>query len=144
MDYAADDEEDQVAFVEDIQVLLFDEDQQQFNDSVTEESILRLTTALQRLTEIHCPDGTRGVILDKMSVVKKTRGVSVREYIRSIRKLGRMLNYIMDNEAIPTSDVVRMYKSGMPIHWQIEANRLSRSWEYNDLVHQFELIERNE
>ncbi|GMF44513.1 unnamed protein product [Phytophthora fragariaefolia] len=116
MGYAADDEEDQVTFVEDI----------------------------QRLTESHCPDGTRGMILDEMSALKKTRNVSVGEYTRSFRKLGRMLNYITDNEAIPTSDVIRMYKNGMPIDWQIEVNRLSRSWEYNDLVHQFELIEGNE
>lgn len=131
-----------MAFVEDIQVLLFDEDLQQFNETVAEESILWPTTVA--LVEIHCPDGTRGVILDDMSALKKTRNVSVREYTRSFRKLGRMLNYITDNEAIPTSDVIRMYKSGMPIDWQIELNRLSRSWEYNDLVHQFELIERNE
>ncbi|GMF54447.1 unnamed protein product [Phytophthora fragariaefolia] len=133
MGYAADDEEDQVAFVEDIQVLLFDEDLQQFNDTVAEESILRPTTvalvALQRLTESHSPDGTRGVILDEMSALTKTRNVSVQEYTRSFRKLGRMLNYITDNEAIPTSDVIRMYKNGMPIDWQIEVNRLSRSWE---------------
>ncbi|GMF28691.1 unnamed protein product [Phytophthora fragariaefolia] len=105
MGYAADDEEDQVVFVEDIQVLLVDEDLQQFNGTVTEESILLPTTValvtLQRLTEIHCPDGTRGVILDDMSALKNTRNASVR---------------------------------GM--------GRLSRSWEYNDLVHQFELIER--
>ncbi|OWY95888.1 hypothetical protein PHMEG_00033990 [Phytophthora megakarya] len=136
--YAADDEEGQVLFVEDIQVQLFDEDLQQSNDSVTEDSILQSTTvalvALLRLTEAHCPDGTRG----------KTRDISVREYTRSFRKLGRILSYISDNEAIPTSDEVRMDKSGTPMNWQIQSYRVSRSWEYTVLLHQFELIEPNE
>ncbi|OWY93817.1 hypothetical protein PHMEG_00036640 [Phytophthora megakarya] len=119
--YAADDEEGQVLFVEDIQVQLFDEDLQQFNDSVTEESILQSTT-----------------------VALKTRDINVREYTRSFRKLGRILSYISDNEAIPTSDEVRMDKSGTPMNWQIQSYRVSRSWEYTVLLHQFELIEPDE
>ncbi|KAG1691534.1 hypothetical protein DVH05_009390 [Phytophthora capsici] len=66
-----------------------------------------------------------------MSALKKTRDNSVREYTRSFQKPGRMIQYIEDNEAIPMSDVIRMYKSGMPVNWQV--NRLWCSWEYRDL-----------
>eukprot|EP00644_Phytophthora_capsici_P016207 jgi/Phyca11/115494/e_gw1.28.560.1 len=128
---------DQQAFIEDIQVLLFGEDLQQFNDAVAEEVLLRpdvALVALKRLTAVHCPDGTRGVVIDEMSALKKTRDNSVREYTRSFQKPGRMIQYIEDNEAIPMSDVIRMYKSGMPVNWQV--NRLWCSWEYRDLVRQ--------
>ncbi|EEY60994.1 uncharacterized protein PITG_01238 [Phytophthora infestans T30-4] len=145
--YTADDEEDQRSFIGDLQILLFDEDLQQLNDTVVEESLLRpdvALVALQRLTKVHCPDGARGVIIDEMTTLKKTRNISVREYTRSFQKLERMLQYITDNEAVPTSDVICMYKSGIPVDWQIEVNRLSRSWDYRELIHQLELIDRNE
>ncbi|OWY92288.1 hypothetical protein PHMEG_00038773 [Phytophthora megakarya] len=132
-------EEDQFAFVEDLQVLLFDDDLLMFNDVVVEEQLEHVDVAihsLRRLTMVHCPPGTRTLIIDELTDLRKTA--------RAFRKLNRYLTFIDENEAIPEADCVRMYKSGMPIEWQIEVSRLSRSWDFAGLEQQFELIERVE
>ncbi|DBA01908.1 TPA: hypothetical protein N0F65_005097, partial [Lagenidium giganteum] len=58
---------EQQAFAEDIQLLLFSEDLQMFNDIVYEHnapSPNRVVVALRVLTSIHYPLGTRGLIVD--------------------------------------------------------------------------------
>ncbi|KAG2789594.1 hypothetical protein PC129_g8805 [Phytophthora cactorum] len=147
MGYAAEDEEDQQAFIEDIQVLLFDEDfaavqrHRGRRESSSYGCRASRTAATNRSS---LPRRNPRRDHRRNDGAKENTHVSVREYTRSFQKLGRMLQYITDNEAIPTSDVIRMYKSGMPVEWQIEVNRSSRSWDCRDLVLQFELIERNE
>ncbi|OWZ19170.1 hypothetical protein PHMEG_0006611, partial [Phytophthora megakarya] len=68
--------DDQLAFVEDIQLLLFDEDLHFFNDFVREEVQLRPDVAvagLRHLTARHCPAGTRGMLMDELTQLKKVR-----------------------------------------------------------------------
>ncbi|KAE8966377.1 hypothetical protein PR003_g29561 [Phytophthora rubi] len=141
--------EDQLAFVEDIQLLLFDEDLHFFNDFVREEAQLRPDVAisgLQHLTTRHCPAGTRGLLMDELTQLKKKRGDTVRQYSSSFRMLLRMIPFLEhgENEAVAEADAVRMYRLGMPVDWQVEVNRISRIWDLASIETQFELIERNE
>lgn len=140
---------DQWALAEDIQVLLFDEDLRFFNDIIREEAEFRpniTVVALRQLTARHCPPGTRGALMDELMQLKKTMNKSVRDYSREFRTLLRMIPFLEhgESEAVPEADVVRMYKAGMPINWQIELHRISRSWDLPSMEAQFELIERNE
>ncbi|KAJ8558974.1 hypothetical protein ON010_g8474 [Phytophthora cinnamomi] len=140
-------EEDQFAFVEDLQALLVDDDLLMFNDAVAEEQLDHVDAAihaLRQLTLAHCPPGTRTIIIDELSNLRKTQAMSVREYSRAFKKLNRYITFIDDSEPIPQADCVRIYKNGMPIEWQIEVSRLSRSWDLAGLERQFELIERVE
>lgn len=142
-------QEDQLAFVEDIQLLLFDEDLHFFNDFVREEVQLRPDVAvagLRHLTAKHCPAGTRGMLMDELTQLKKKRGNTVRQYSCEFRMLLRMIPFLEhgENEAVAEADAVRMYRQGMPIDWQVEVNRISRIWDLASIETQFELIERNE
>ncbi|KAE9356021.1 hypothetical protein PF008_g3792 [Phytophthora fragariae] len=90
-------EEDQFAFVEDLQVLLFDDDLLMFNDVVAEEQLDHVDVAiyaLRRLTMVHCPPGTRTMIIDELMDLRKTQSMSVREYSRAFRKLNRYITFI--------------------------------------------------
>ncbi|EGZ21833.1 hypothetical protein PHYSODRAFT_448231, partial [Phytophthora sojae] len=143
------DSEDQLAFVEDIQLLLFDEDLHFFDDFVREEAQLRPDVAiagLRHLTTRHCPAGTRGLLMDELTQLKKKRGDTVRQYSSSFRMLLRMIPFLehRENEAVAEADAVRMYQLGMPVDWQVEVNRISRIWDLASIETQFELIERNE
>ncbi|KAE8892936.1 hypothetical protein PF005_g11084 [Phytophthora fragariae] len=141
--------EDQLAFVEDIQLLLFDEDLHFFNDFVREEAQLKPDVAiagLRHLTTRHCPAGTRGLVMDELTQLKKKRGDTVRQYSSSFRMLLRMIPFLEhgENEAVAEADAVRMYRLGMPVDWQVEVNRISHIWDLASIETQFELIERNE
>ncbi|ETL80447.1 hypothetical protein L917_19062 [Phytophthora nicotianae] len=140
---------DQWALAEDLQVLLFDEDLRFFNDVFREEAEFRpniTVVALSQLTVRHCPPGTRGVLMEELIQLKKTMSKSVRDYSREFRTLLRMIPFLEhgENEAVPEADVVRMYRMGMPINWQVEFHRISRGWDLPSMEDQFELIERNE
>lgn len=143
------DPEDQFAFVEDIQLLLFDEDLNFFNDFVRDEAHLRPDVAiagLRHLTARHCPAGTRGLLMDELSQLKKAYNKTVRQYSGEFRMILRMIPFLEhgENEPVPEADTVRMFRLGMPINWQVETNRISRIWDLASLEAQFELIERNE
>ncbi|KAF4127726.1 hypothetical protein GN958_ATG23092 [Phytophthora infestans] len=119
------DQGDQWAMAEDIQVLLFDENLRFFNDVFREEAEFRpniTLMALRQLTAIHCPPGTRGVLMDELMQLRKKKGTNVREYSREFRTLLRMFPFLEhgENEAVPEADIVRMYKLGMPVDWQVE------------------------
>ncbi|OWY96310.1 hypothetical protein PHMEG_00033451, partial [Phytophthora megakarya] len=141
--------DDQLAFVEDIQLLLFDEDLHFFNDFVREEVQLRPDVAvagLRHLTARHCPAGTRGMLMDELTQLKKVRSNTVRQYSSEFRMLLRMIPFLEhgENEPVVEADAVRMYRFGMPIDWQVEINRIARIWDLASIETQFELIERNE
>ncbi|EGZ16401.1 hypothetical protein PHYSODRAFT_507591, partial [Phytophthora sojae] len=82
------------------------------------------------------------MIIDELMDLRKTQSMSVREYSRAFRKLNRYITFIDESEPIPETDCVRMYKSGMPIEWQIEKCCVPRH--IAGLERQFELIERVE
>ncbi|OWZ16093.1 Pol Polyprotein [Phytophthora megakarya] len=84
--------------------------------------------------------------MDELMQLKKTMSKSVCDYSREFRTLLRMIPFLEhgENEAVPEADVVRMYKMGMPINWQVELHRISRGWDLPSMEAQFELIERNE
>eukprot|EP00644_Phytophthora_capsici_P009906 jgi/Phyca11/18674/fgenesh1_pg.PHYCAscaffold_39_\ len=139
-------EQDQLDFVEDVQVLLQDEDLLMFNDFVADDLLTNGNVAIQalrQLTTVHCPPGTRALIMDELTQMKKPRTMSVRMYARNFRKLLRMITFVEENEPVPEADLVRMFKSGMPIEWQLELNRHARTWSLNSMETQFEAIERN-
>ncbi|KAE9019769.1 hypothetical protein PF011_g5690 [Phytophthora fragariae] len=113
---------DQLDFVEDVQVLLHDDDLLLFNETVAEEQYVSNNVAIQalrRLTAVHCPPGTRALIMDQLIQTKKTRTMTVQ------------------------ADLVRMFKSAMPVDWQLQLNRHARTWDLTSMEAQFEAIERN-
>ncbi|KAE9036994.1 hypothetical protein PR001_g8574 [Phytophthora rubi] len=137
---------DQLDFVEDVQVLLHDDDLLLFNETVAEEQYVSNNVAIQalrRLTAVHCPPGTRALIMDQLTQTKKTRTMTVREYARNFRKLLRMIPFVKENEPVPEADLVRMFKSAMPVDWQLQLNRHARTWDLTSMEAQFEAIERN-
>ncbi|ETP46012.1 hypothetical protein F442_07686 [Phytophthora nicotianae P10297] len=139
-------DEDQLDFVEDVQVLLQDDDLLMFNEIVAEERLTSTNVALQafrRLTAVHCPPGTRALIMDELVQAKKTRTMTVREYARNFRKLLRMIPFVEENDPVP-EDLTRMFKTGMPIDWQLELNRHARTWDLASMEAKFEAIECNE
>ncbi|KAF4138882.1 hypothetical protein GN958_ATG11839 [Phytophthora infestans] len=111
------DQGDQWVMVEDIQVLL---KEAEFRPNIT-------LMALKQLTARYCPPGTRGVLMDELMQLRKKRGQIAR------RKRSRA-----------EADIVRMYRLGMPVDWQVELHRVSRGWDLRSMEAQFELIERNE
>ncbi|DBA01732.1 TPA: LOW QUALITY PROTEIN: hypothetical protein N0F65_010142 [Lagenidium giganteum] len=119
------------AFVEDVQLLLADEDLSAFNDIVNEEVAFRENVAdyaLRYLTSIHCPPGTRELLMEEISKLRKPRKLTVRGYAQQFR--GLFLEH-GENEPILEADLVRMFKSGMSIDWQVEVNRISRRHNLN-------------
>ncbi|OWY90435.1 hypothetical protein PHMEG_00041439, partial [Phytophthora megakarya] len=121
-------EEDQFSFVEDVQLSLFDENLLRFHDFFVEEQT----------------EQTRALIVGELSDLKKLRNKTVRKYTRQFRGLLRMLPFADEYDPIADTDLVRMYKDGLPIHWQLEINRLYRTWDLNGMILQWEIIERNE
>ncbi|ETP27684.1 hypothetical protein F442_23039 [Phytophthora nicotianae P10297] len=120
-------------FVEDVQVLLQDDDLLMFNEIVAEEQLTSTNVALQalrRLTTVHCPPGTRALIMDELA--------------RNFRKLLRMIPFVEENDPVPEADLTRMSKTGMPNDWQLELNRHARTWDLASMEAKFEAIERNE
>ncbi|KAL3664806.1 hypothetical protein V7S43_009986 [Phytophthora oleae] len=115
-------DDDQLDFVEDIQVLLLhDDDLMMFNDIVGEEQMMTTKVAihaLRRLIVVHCPPRTRALIMAQLVLMKKLRTRSVREYARNFRKLLRMIQFLEENEPVLEADVVCMFKNGMPVDWQ--------------------------
>ncbi|GMF47813.1 unnamed protein product [Phytophthora fragariaefolia] len=101
---------------------------------------------LRHLTTRHCPAGTRGLLMDELTQLKKKRGDTVRQYSSSFCMLLRMIPFLEhgENEAVAEADAVCMYRLGMPVDWQVEFNRISRIWDLASIETQFELIERNE
>ncbi|OWY91549.1 hypothetical protein PHMEG_00039823, partial [Phytophthora megakarya] len=92
----------------------------------------------------HCPPETRALIVGELSDLKTSRNKTVRKYTRQFRGLLRMLPFADEYDPIADTDLVRMYKDGLPIHWQLEINRLYRTWDLNGMILQCEIIERNE
>ncbi|KAF4134711.1 hypothetical protein GN958_ATG15967 [Phytophthora infestans] len=124
------DQGDQWAMAQDIQVLQFDENLRFFSDIFREEVELQpniTLMALRQLTPRHCPPGTRGVLMDELMQLRKKKGTNVREYNREFRTLLRMFSCsdYGENEAVPEADIVRMYKMGMPVNWQVELHPTS-------------------
>ncbi|KAI9984016.1 hypothetical protein PInf_005306 [Phytophthora infestans] len=143
------DQEDQWEMAEDIQVLLFDQSLRFFNEIFREEAEFRpniTILALTQLTARRCPPGTRGVLMDELMQLQKKKGTPVKEYSREFRTLLRIFPFLEhgENEAVPEADIVRMYKMGMPVDWQVELHRVSRGWDLPSMDAQFELIESNE
>ncbi|KAG6596090.1 Pol Polyprotein [Phytophthora cinnamomi] len=73
------DQGDQWVLAEDMQILLFEEDQRYFNDIFREEAEFRpniTVIALKQLTARHGPPGTRGVLMDELMQLRKKKGTS--------------------------------------------------------------------
>ncbi|ETV85628.1 hypothetical protein H257_02247 [Aphanomyces astaci] len=74
------------------------------------------------LTELHCPIGTREILLERLRRLRKRGNQWIAEYSvefnRWLRKLS--IRQASEKEQLSTNDQLQIYKSAMPTNFQIE------------------------
>ncbi|ETP27920.1 hypothetical protein F442_22795, partial [Phytophthora nicotianae P10297] len=82
------------------------------------------------LTGRHCPLGTREMLHDEIKSLRKTRSMTVAEYIDKFEDLISLERWILDDDgaAMPESEQCRHFSAGMPRNWQMQVMPQQARW----------------
>ncbi|RHY05272.1 hypothetical protein DYB36_012116, partial [Aphanomyces astaci] len=129
MQYQFNDESAMEALHDDIQLLLHGHHLDKYLSSTTNHPNNRNLPYTQQiqlgiafLTELHCPIGTREILLERLRRLRKRGNQRVAEYSVEFNRWLRKLSILQasEKEQLSTNDQLQIYKSAMPTNFQIE------------------------
>ncbi|RHY53096.1 hypothetical protein DYB30_012120, partial [Aphanomyces astaci] len=129
MQYQFNDESAMEALHDDIQLLLHGHHLDKYLSSTTNHPTNRNLPYTQQiqlgiafLTELHCPIGTREILLERLRRLRKRGNQWIAEYSVEFNRWLRKLSILQasEKEQLSTNDQLQIYKSAMPTNFQIE------------------------